>query len=138
MPEQFVGNDVSPRHFPAGGQRAAHVFQIKIARVVGHVPHGHIGIKEHHGLALLPRHRFVEYPEQIAPGKQFLFVTEIGLHAPHETLVAKITDLDYKSSKTLIHYLDFTRSPLFRHRALFTRCASCRYSASSCKSSTCT
>ena len=88
MPEQFVGNDVSPRHFPAGGQRAAHVFQIKIARVVGHVPHGHIGIKEHHGFALLPRHRFVEYPEQIAPGKQFLFVAEIGLHAPHETLVA--------------------------------------------------
>ena len=37
------------------------------------------------GIAYLAHRRVAPLP---ALGKQFLFVTEIGLHAPHETLVA--------------------------------------------------
>ena len=80
MPEQFVGNDVSPRHFPAGGQRAAHVFQIKIARVVGHVPHGHIGIKELQSFAFVRRQVRIEYGKQIALRQPFFFLIEVLLH----------------------------------------------------------
>ena len=89
MPEQLVGDAPAPRHLLPDRQRTAHVFQIKIAQIVGNVPHGHIGIEKRHCIAFLRHHRFVEYPEQIAPGgEQLLFVAEIGLHAPHETLVA--------------------------------------------------
>ena len=88
MPEQLVGDAPAPRHLLPDRQRTAHVFQIKIAQIVGNVPHGHIGIEKRHCIAFLRRHRFVEYPEQIAPGEQLLFVAKIGPHAPHETLVA--------------------------------------------------
>ena len=87
MPEQFVGDGPAPGHLLPGGQRPAHVFQIKIARIVGDVPHGHIGIEERHGVTFGRRHRPVEHPEQVAPGQQLPLVAEIGLHTPHEPAV---------------------------------------------------
>ena len=69
MPKQVVGNGTPPRHLLPGSQRAAHVFKVEAARIVGNISHGHVGIKEHHGFAFLPRHRVAEHPEQVAPGQ---------------------------------------------------------------------
>ena len=87
MPEQLVGDAPAPRHLLPDRQRTAHVFQIKIARIVGNVPHGHIGIEKRHCIAFLRRHRPIKHPEQIASGQQFPLMPEIGLHTLHEPAV---------------------------------------------------
>ena len=63
---EFSLRDVfAPRHLCTCTQRGFHVGQMELARIVGQVAQGHVGIHEAHGFVFFTGHCFREYIENV-------------------------------------------------------------------------